>query len=248
MSPRGLSPLQGLSAKGLDVLATSHAEAILSKDFAAGVQELVDCLMPFTINIEEIVRSGGGITSFTQRLRTSLHDKGWAKREFVIRKLIDGVETQATSHEVDHVKIFSRGTIALEIEWNNKDPLYDRDLDNFKRLHADGGISVGAIVTRGKSLQAALPDLVLKFARDRRVRTFEDLDQFDLLPTRRQRREIERRMQSVTFEEAWMQQLCADKFGEATTHWNKLESRVTRGAGNPCPLIMIGLPASIVVS
>lgn len=166
----------------------------------------------------------------------------------MIRKFIDSVETQATSHEVDHVKAFPRGTIALEIEWNNKDPFYDRDLDNFKRLHADGGISVGAIVTRGKSLHEALPEMVLKFAGDRGVRTFEDLDQFDLLPTRRQRREIERRMQSLSFAEAWMQQFCADKFGEATTHWNKLEGRIMRGAGNPCPLIMIGLPASLVVS
>jgi hypothetical protein len=39
----------------------------------------------------------------------------------------------------------------------------------------------------------------------------------------------------------------SDKFGEATTHWRKLEDRVRRGAGNPCPLLLIGLPAAIVV-
>jgi hypothetical protein len=38
----------------------------------------------------------------------------------------------------------------------------------------------------------------------------------------------------------------ADKFGEATTHWKKLEDRVHRGVGNPCPLLLIGLPDSIV--
>src|SRR5262249_14440838 len=36
---------------------------------------------------------------------------------------------------------FPAGTIALEIEWNNKDPFFDRDLENFKRLHSDGAIS-----------------------------------------------------------------------------------------------------------
>jgi len=29
-------------------------------------------------------------------------------------------------------------------------------------------------------------------------------------------------------------------------HWRKLEDRVRRGVGNPCPLLLIGLPASIV--
>jgi hypothetical protein len=38
----------------------------------------------------------------------------------------------------------------------------------------------------------------------------------------------------------------ADKFGEATTHWRKLEDRVHRGVGNPCPLVLIGLPDTIV--
>ncbi|HSV23752.1 MAG TPA: BglII/BstYI family type II restriction endonuclease [Xanthobacteraceae bacterium] len=41
--------------------------------------------------------------------------------------------------------------MALEIEWNNKDSFFDRDLENFKRLHADGAISVGIIVMRGHS-------------------------------------------------------------------------------------------------
>jgi hypothetical protein len=32
----------------------------------------------------------------------------------------------------------------------------------------------------------------------------------------------------------------------ATTHWSKLQERVQRGVGNPCPLVLIGLPSSIV--
>ena len=38
-----------------------------------------------------------------------------------------------------------------------------------------------------------------------------------------------------------------DKFGQATTHWRKLEDRVHRGVGNPCPLLLIGLPASTII-
>jgi hypothetical protein len=45
---------------------------------------------------------------------------------------------------------------------------------------------------------------------------------------------------------AWVDQFVSDKFGAATTHWRKLEDRVHRGIGNPCPLVLVGLPASIV--
>jgi len=50
----------------------------------------------------------------------------------------------------------------------------------------------------------------------------------------------------VTFREAFVDKFVSDKFGEATTHWRKLEDRVHRGVGNPCPLVLIGLPDSIV--
>ncbi|MEO0944576.1 MAG: restriction endonuclease, partial [Pseudomonadota bacterium] len=46
---------------------------------------------------------------------------------------------------------------------------------------------------------------------------------------------------------AFAHKFVADKFGQATTHWSKLEDRVNRGVGNPCPLVLIGLPASILV-
>ena len=83
-----------------------------------------------------------------------------------MERIIDGVRKEAQSHEIDHVKAFNAGTIALEIEWNNKDPFFDRDLENFKRLHADGGIPLGMIVTRGATLQDSIWDLVRRFADD----------------------------------------------------------------------------------
>jgi hypothetical protein len=42
---------------------------------------------------------------------------------------------------------------------------------------------------------------------------------------------------------AFTDKFVADKFGEATTYWRKLEDRVHRGVGNPCPPV---LPDSIV--
>ena len=74
-------------------------------------------------------------------------------------------QKESVSHEIDHVKVFSGGTIALEIEWNNKDPFYDRDLENFKRLHPESAISIGALITRGKVLQDALEDYLDPFSK-----------------------------------------------------------------------------------
>jgi hypothetical protein len=123
--------------------------------------ELEEALLATTIPIEEIIAGGGGEAKGTQRLRRALAAKGWIKTTFVVEKRINGVPRESQSHEVDHVRSFESGAkIALEIEWNNKHPFYDRDLENYKRLHADGAISVGIIVTRGGSLQANMRDLV----------------------------------------------------------------------------------------
>lgn len=140
--------------------------------------------------------------------------------------------------------------IALEIEWNNKDPFYDRDLENFKRLHADGAISVGVIVTRGKWLHDNMRAIVRRFLEDRQIQGFADLQKWKYAPTARQRdainKWIERKKNPMTFREAFTEKFVSDKFGEATTHWRKLEDRVHRGVGNPCPLVLIGMPDSIV--
>jgi hypothetical protein len=78
---------------------------------------------------------------------------------------------------------------------------------------------------------------------------FETLAPYDEL-TRRQRTLIEKRLagtKPISFADAWVSLFCSDKYGEATTHWYKLMERVRRGVGSPCPLILIGVPAGIVV-
>jgi hypothetical protein len=107
---------------------------------------------------------------------------------------------------------------------------------------------VGAIVTRGSSLQEKLPALVCRFAEEGKLTSIDDVKALGLNPTPRQRAEVERRMASggLPFPGAWSAPFVQDKYGAATTHWRKLEDRVHRGVGNPCPLILIGLPSGIV--
>jgi hypothetical protein len=136
----------------------------------------------------------------------------------------------------------------LEIEWNNKDPFFDRDLENFKRLHADGVISIGAIITRGASLQDSLRDLIAQFARNNGISGKGALSKY-YSPTARQLEIIDRMVKSKkSFEEGWAHAFVSDKFGEATTHWRKLEDRVRRGVGNPCPLLLVGIPKQVVLA
>jgi Restriction endonuclease BglII len=242
--------LDSLTAKSFQLRFVSHAQAILSVDFPDAVAQIETALDRLVIPIEELIRGGGGEAKLTQRLRRAFADLGWTKRKFEIKKFINAVEKQAISHEVDHVHESKKGLIALEIEWNNKDPFFDRDLENFKRLHAEGAISVGVIVTRGAELQAQIDALVLDFAQHRTIRSFDDLHAFGIAPTQRQRNEVEKRMHGGTrsFAEAWAAHFCDDKFGESTTHWRKLDDRVLRGVGNPCPLLLIGIPPEVIAA
>jgi hypothetical protein len=239
-----------LRERGFEVEFRSHAEAILSVDFPEVAEQLEDVLLSSTIPIEEIIGSGGGETKGTQRLRRALAAHQWLKHNFIVQRIIDGVERESQSHEIDHVRAFKAGTIALEIEWNNKDPFFDRDLENFKRLHSDGGISLGIIITRGATLQNALRELVRRFTDDQNINSHDDMRRIGLNPTNRQIRDVMKRVSRehnpVPFRDAWTDQFVSDKFGMATTHWSKLQDRVQRGVGNPCPLVLIGLPSSIV--
>jgi hypothetical protein len=237
-----------LRKAGFQVLALHHAEAILKHDMREAAEELEAVLLEIRIPIEELVRGGGGEGELTQRLRRTLaNEYGWKKHVFQIKKVVDEVEVESTSHEIDHVKALPSGKFALEIEWNNKDPFYDRDLENFKRLHADGAISVGSIVTRGSSLQDSLRDMIGEFARKRGIDNIEKLADF-YTPTKRQIDLIVKSAKTRgSFEDGWARAFVSDKFGEATTHWRKLDDRVRRGVGNPCPLLLVGIPKSAVV-
>ena len=243
---------RALEAKGFDILFQAHAKSIVSGEFPQALAEIGEALNAVSLPITEIIGSGGGETKFTQRLRKSLSEIGWKKHVFEIGKTSDGVPRESTSHEVDHVKQYKGvGSIAMEIEWNNKDPFFDRDLENFKRLHAEGAISIGVIVTRGRSLQDSLWGAVHRFATERDIASMENLAENGVVPTPKQRANIlkraNRHKDPVPFADAWTDNFVSNKFGQATTHWEKLIHRLERGVGNPCPLLLIGLPASIVV-
>lgn len=239
---------QALRQAGFDLLALNHAEAILSVDFPDETREFVGALAGFRIGMAELIGGGGGESGQTQRLRRALALAGWQKHKFVVQTIVDGQQREAISHEVDHVRRAARGTLALEIEWNNKDPFFDRDLENFQRLHAISAISAGIVVTRGQSMQEALLPRVRDWMQAQGLQSDADLARLGIGDrTLSQRRAVLDQMaRGMPFAEAFARKFVADKFGVATTHWTKLADRVARGVGNPCPLLLIGLPAAIL--
>lgn len=240
--------LEVLRETGFDVLTRNHADAILAYDFPDQLGQLVAELTSFRISVAELVSGGGGESGQTQRLRRALATAGWRKHNFAVQVVVDGREREGVSHEVDHVLFADRGTLALEIEWNNKDPFFDRDLENFQRLHALSAISLGIVVTRGASLQDRLYDRIAGWMAAHDLKSEDDLDALGIASrTAAQRSAVARQVGAgVPYAEAFARKFVADKFGQATTHWRKLESRVLRGVGNPCPLLLIGLPDSIL--
>ncbi|RDC68089.1 restriction endonuclease [Rhodovulum sp. 12E13] len=241
---------KGLVSAGFDVVIRNHAEAIFALDFPGQAQELEDVLLQMTIPAEDLVGSGGGEAKSTQWLRRQLSDKGWPKHNFEFKSYLDGAEQLSMSHEIDHVRRAENGTIALEIEWNNKDPFFDRDLENFQRLHQQTAISMGVMITRGRSLQDSMRQIIEDCLRKYAVLDEADLKKhFDMKDRTARQREAVKKLtdRQIPFAKAFAKHFTSDKFGTATTHWAKLEERIDRGVGNPCPMLLIGLPASIVI-
>ena len=95
-------------------------------------------------------------------------------------------------------------------------------------------------------MQNSMRENIAAFARNRGIKGLGDLNDY-YSPTVRQRTNIKRAVSTAgSFEEGWARSFVSDKFGEATTHWRKLEDRVHRGVGNPCPLLLIGIPDSVL--
>lgn len=96
-----------------------------------------------------ILTAGGAKSPISKGINGFFERRGWHEKRFDIRVTADGVDTLAPTHHVDYY----RNRVAIETEWNNKDPFYDRDLTTFRLLFEMNVLSVGVIITRGDDLQ-----------------------------------------------------------------------------------------------
>jgi len=98
---------------------------------------------------------GGNKSPIAAALDTHFYRLGWVEKEFDTKVVVDQRTMESPTHNVDCYK----NGIALEVEWNNKDPFFDRDLNNFRLLFDLRAVSVGIIITRSDELQELVNEL-----------------------------------------------------------------------------------------
>lgn len=132
-----------------------HACSILKTDFPEQWKDLLDVLRRFKLKKTELQRPGGNKSPIAKGLDSLFFERGWVEKSFDIKVTADGTETLAPTHHVDYYK----DRVAIETEWNNKDPFFDRDLTTFRLLFELNVLSVGVIITRADELQELFIEL-----------------------------------------------------------------------------------------
>ena len=149
------SKLPTFIRKHYEVHEWRHALAILRHDFPSEYSDVSDVLGRFRLSKSWIAVGGGRKSKVSEWIDIELGKKGWQPKNFDTKISVDARVLESPTHEVDCFK----NRVALEIEWNNKDPFFDRDLNNFRLLFDLRAISVGIIITRCDELQEIFDDL-----------------------------------------------------------------------------------------
>jgi hypothetical protein len=135
--------------KHYEVTENRHACAILKVDFPNEWKDLVEVLTQFRLKKSFIKTPGGGKSPISLWFDSAFRQRGWKPKKFDAKLTVDGKKRDLPTHEVDCFK----NEVALEIEWNNKDPFFDRDLQAFSAFHNLALAGVGIIITRCDELQ-----------------------------------------------------------------------------------------------
>lgn len=137
-----------------------NAAGVLSTAHPNEWQDVIAVLRDFQFYRSQILQGGGRKSVIAQRIDSFLNERDWKERKFATKIRVDQDERDSPTHKVDCFK----GKVGLEIEWNNKDPFFDRDLNNFRLLFELRVIDAGVIITRSSKLQALFKSLGKKVA------------------------------------------------------------------------------------
>ncbi len=126
-----------------------HASAILKSDFPEEWADQIAMLRDFKLRKSWVTTGGGNKSQIAKWIDQFLGARNWVEKDFDTAIIVDKAENKSPTHSVDCFK----NRIAFEVEWNNKDPFFDRDLNNFRLLFDLRTVSVGIIFTRCDELQ-----------------------------------------------------------------------------------------------
>ncbi len=144
-----------------------NALAVLQGAFPAEWADLVEVLETFKLCKSAITSSGGNKSTIASAIDSHFAKLGWQETGFETRVTVrqmpavgaySEISYESPTHKVD---CFKNG-VGVEVEWNNKDTFFDRDLNNFRLLHDLRVLGVGVIITRGDGIR----DLAMRLGRE----------------------------------------------------------------------------------
>lgn len=160
-----------------EILEYRNGISILKHAYPKEWLDLITLLDSFVLKRSEILTPGGRKSSIADKLDGFLYSRGWNETEFDVdirlreiafiretdhkgkskirEDVKDDVTLDVPTHKIDCFK----NKVAIEVEWNNKDPFFDRDLNNFRLLFDLDAIAVGVIITRASELQTVFNQL-----------------------------------------------------------------------------------------
>jgi hypothetical protein len=144
---------------GYVVRNINYGMELLVNAFPDHYASLIRALKGWTVSWADIEAAGGSKSPVSRHFEDAFEGEGWAETSLGIETRLAGVTTIARTHKIDLFKRGPRGElpgIGIELEWNNKDEFFDRDLINFEAIHRARGLAVGIVVTRGPDLQNEL--------------------------------------------------------------------------------------------
>jgi Restriction endonuclease BglII len=138
-----------------DICEWRNGFAILTAARPEEWNEILEVLEGFKLLRSDIITPGGSKSDIAKRIDGHFTRLGWREKQFQTKITVDEKTYDAPTHKIDCYK----NRVALEVEWNNKDPFFDRDLNNFRLLFDLRAIDVGVIITRATELQEIFNDL-----------------------------------------------------------------------------------------
>ena len=107
-----------------------HASAILQTDFQDEWGEILAILTDIRVRRSHVLIGGRGRSKITQAIDGAFYSRGWQQKKWETKIVVDDTMTESPTHKVDCYK----NRVAVEIEWSNKDPFFDRDLNNLSPI------------------------------------------------------------------------------------------------------------------
>ena len=120
----GLELLPDFLREHYEIHEWKHACAILKNDFPEQWKDICEVLTDFRFMRSWINVGGGRKSKVSEAIDSGLYARGWKEKHFDTEIHVDGTAIASPIHSVDCFK----NRIALEIEWNNERPFYDRDM------------------------------------------------------------------------------------------------------------------------